>query len=102
MATIVLSDGTTLSNLEVNGDNFIADYSISDDVFINNMSPVTIDSDNEHAIHDHMDLVQLIRKNNQYWFILRDISEDELKQIKLRGDVDFIAMMSDIDLDDVE
>lgn len=101
MATIVLADNTTLSNLAVNGDNFISSSRITEDTFINNLSPVTIDTDNEHAVHPHMELVQLTRVGNEWWFVLRDITEFELEQTKLRGDIDFIAMMTDIDLEDI-
>ena len=101
MATIVLSDGTTLSNLVVNGDNFISTDALTEDIFVNNMSPVTIDTDNEHMIHDHMDLVQLVQNGQEWWFVLRDITDAELAQAKLRGDIDFIAMMSDIDLEEI-
>lgn len=101
MATIVLADNTTLSNLTVNGDNFISSSRITEDVFINNLSPVTIDTDTEHAVHPHMELVQLTRVGNEWWFVLRDITEFELEQTKLRGDIDFIAMMTDIDLEDI-
>ena len=102
MATIVLADGTTLSNLTVNGDNFISNTELTEDIFENNMSPVTIDTDDEHTIHDHMDLVQIVHwKENEWWFVLRDLTKAELDQAKIRGDIDFIAMMSDIDLEDI-
>ena len=103
MATIVLADGTTLSNLTVNGDNFISNVELTEDIFENNMSPVTIDTDDEHMIHDHMDLVQIVHwKENEWWFVLRDLTQQELNDAKTRADIDFIAMMTDVDLPEEE
>ena len=102
MATIMLSDGTTLSNLEVNGDNFISHTEITESIFLNKLSPVSIDTDNEHIIHPHMDLVQIIQVGHDWWFVLRDITDAELAQTKLRSDIDFLAMMTDVDLEDFE
>ena len=99
MATIQLADGTMLSNLTVNGDNFISETRITEDIFINNLSPVIIDMDDSHTTHDHMELVQITQMFNQWWFVLRDITDAELDQAKLRGDIDFLAMMTEIDLD---
>lgn len=34
----------------------------------------------------------------EYWFILRDVPENELAFIKLQSDIEYIAMMSEIEL----
>ena len=101
MATIILADGTRLSNLEVNGDNYLSDTEITSDIFDSNTSPVIIDTEDGRAIHDHMELVQITHPDNKWWFVLRDLSENELSQIKIRGDIDYIAMMVDVDLDEL-
>ncbi len=49
--------------------------------------------------HDNMELVQIQRHGSKYWFILREITAEEIAAIKLRSDVDYIAAMADIDLD---
>lgn len=98
MIKITLTDGTVLSNLSKNGDNFIASYSISPDVFENNLSPVTIVEDNETSIHDHMVLEQLVQNGNAIWFVLRDLTRQELLYDQLRADIDYIAMMADVEV----
>ncbi|HNX62855.1 MAG TPA: hypothetical protein PKN45_09455 [Candidatus Limiplasma sp.] len=95
---IILSDGVTISNLRLNGNNFVSNTPISATVFTGKLSPVTIRKNDVPEIHEHMELVQVTRMGSEYWFVLRDITEQELSQIKLRADVDFIAMMADVEL----
>ena len=45
-----------------------------------------------------MELVQVKKYGDEYWFILRDLSQEELKELKNRGDIEYIAMMSGIEL----
>ena len=50
-------------------------------------------------IHQQMALVQNVRhEDGRYWFILRDVTAEELASAKLRSDIDFIVMMADIEL----
>ena len=100
MFRIVLTDGTTLNNLTKNGDNFIANYNITSDIFDNNLSPVTIFEDGLPEEHAHMELVQLIEFENAMWFVLRDLTDRELKDLKFRADIDYIAMMTDVDIEE--
>lgn len=103
MITITLADGTEIGNLRVNGDNFISSVPINESIFVNNTSPVTIhDSNSVPEIHDHMELLQLIRYNNEYWFVLRDLTQEELRQIDIDAKLDYIAMMADVDLEDFD
>lgn len=103
MASITLSDGTIIDNLTVNGDNFISTIELTPEMFFNKLSPVTIETEElGSVIHEHMDLVQITHPDDNWWFVLRDLTDFELQQIKIRSDVDFIAMMTDVDLDDME
>ena len=100
MYKIILSDNTTLTDLNKNGDNFIANFYITEDVFKNKLSPVTIideDEDTEET-HEHMKLLQLKPYGNSYWFVLADITPEELNQMKIRADIDYLAMMTDVEL----
>lgn len=101
--TVELADGTLIEGLKLNGNNFVSLAEIDPDIFDNNTAPVTItenDGVNEPVaeVHENMELVQVTQMELEWWFILRDISEGELRDIKVRSDIDYIAMMSDIDL----
>ena len=95
---ITLSDGTVLDDLYLNGDNFISTSEIAEDAFAGNCSPVIIESENVNEIHDHMDLIQITKMDGDWWFILKDISEEELAKAKMQSDIAYIAMMTNVEL----
>lgn len=93
--TIALSNGTTLTDLEMNGNNYITRQQISAETFEDGLSPVVINGEE----HPEMALVQVQEHaDGRFWFILRDATAEEAAQAKLRSDIDFIALMSDIEL----
>lgn len=97
---VVLADGTRLTDISMNGDNFISTDIIDNDVFVNNLSPVKIvDDDNNEIEHAHMKLLANRVYQGQSWFVLEDIPDSQFAMMKLQGDIEYIAMMSDIDLD---
>ena len=104
--TITLADGTELTNLRLNGNNFISESPIDTAVFQGNLSPVTIydgDGDTDdgkvhYEIHENMEFMGETRVGDLYGFILRDISGEKLAEMKLRSDVEYIAMMCDVEL----
>ena len=94
--TIALSNGTELKNLELNGNNFISQEEITEETFEDGLSPVVINGEE----HEQMALVQVVRhEDGRYWFILRDVTAEEIAAAKLRSDIDYLAFMSDIDLE---
>lgn len=95
---ITLADGTELSNLTMNGNNFISEATIDPGIFQSNCSPVVI-SDGEHdETHENMELVQVTEVNGQSWFVLRDMTPKELEQAKIKSDIEYLAMMCEVDL----
>ena len=46
--------------------------------------------------HEHMELIQIRKYDNEYWFILRDIPAEELERIKINARLDYIEMMEDL------
>ncbi len=93
--TIALSNGTELTGLELNGNNYISPEKLTEDTFADGLSPVVINGEE----HEQMALVQCIQHaDGRTWFILRDVTAEEVASAKLRSDIDFIALMSDIEL----
>ena len=104
---ITLSDGTTIENLGLSGNNFISDTEITEDMFTGKLSSVTIEGtdDEGNAVseeHGRMELVQIKQYDDKYYFILRDLSQDEIDKEQMQADIEYIAMMSDVDLDEEE
>ncbi len=96
--TITLTDGTELTGLRLNGDNFISSAAISADVFEDNCSPVVISDGENEETHENMELVQVANVGGECWFVLRDMSAAELEKIRMQADIEYIAMMADIEL----
>lgn len=95
---ITLSDGTVLDNLRMNGNNFISETEITKSVFEGNCEEVTINNGETDDVHANMELVQIQKMGAEYWFVLRDITETELAFIKMQSDIEYVAMMSEIEL----
>lgn len=97
-----------LENLSLNGNNFISYKEITSDMFKGKLSHVIIEGDstddNANLIGEHtnMELVRCERDDGLggYAFVLRDMTEAELKEIKARGDIEYLAMMSNVDLEE--
>lgn len=105
--TIKLSDGTILSGLELSGNNYISKHAVSEATFAGKLGHVEISysGDDEFPAktesYDHMRLASV--KNygvKGYYFVLEEIPRAELEQLKLAGKIEYLAMMSDIDMEE--
>ncbi|MBR0202964.1 MAG: hypothetical protein IJQ56_01220 [Synergistaceae bacterium] len=105
--TVTLADGTQISGLGLNGNNFISDTPITPEMFSGKLSHVTITGSDNSGMgdlsvlgeHEHMELVQITRDKGDYWFILRELSQAELEKAKMQSDIAYMSMMTGIDLD---
>lgn len=96
---ITLADGTIIDNLTLNGNNFISRTPLDESVFAENCHPVIINDGNSDEVHADMELVQIVHVDEgDYWFVLRDISAEELSKIKLQSDLEYVAMMTGVEL----
>ena len=95
---VTLADGTVLDNLRMNGNNFISQTPVDPSVFDGNCSPIIINDGSNDEIHDDMALVQVTQSGNEHWFVLRDIPANELASMKMRSDLEYLAMMAGVEL----
>ena len=80
MYKITLNDGTTLENLELNGNNFIAAAVVDDAVFKDNMAAVTItdmESGSTEQIEDGVLLSSIVR-DGRSWLVLGTKSPEQM------------------------
>lgn len=80
MYTVQLSDGTKIENLELNGNNFVAQNIIEDDVFDGKLSKVTITDEDTGTVQTIRGaiLVQNVSYDGIHsYFILGEQSEAE-------------------------
>lgn len=95
---VTLADGMVIDNLRLNGNNYISEKELSADMFLGNLGTVTINDGEKDVVYENMTLVQLAKYDDEYWFILRTMTKKELQEIKNRSDIDYIAMMTDVEL----
>lgn len=98
--TITLSDGTKFENLRLNGNNYVSEEELTVDMFDGKLSTVTISDGQNEEIHHNMRLIQICQYSDGWYFILEDISEAEIESIRIRADIDYLAAVMDIDLEE--
>lgn len=96
--SVTLADGSVISGLKLNGNNYISKTPVTAEQFAGKLTTVVISDGEESQEFTNMDLIHVTKYADEYWFALRELSEAELKEIKLRADLEFIAMMADIEL----
>lgn len=90
----------------MNGNNFVSKTEVTETTFAGKLSKVTISGDAEAdeagliGEHHNMELVQVAhytqkthRMPDGWYFALRDIPANELKDRQLRADVDYAIML---------
>ena len=87
MYTIKLNNGTILTNLILNGNNFISDKIIPDDIFTDNLYEVEIsDGENTHIYNDMM-LVANRVIDGKSWFILAEKTPEQKEKEELENNI---------------
>lgn len=100
---ITLSDGIQLKDLKLSGNNYISKTKITEDDFKGKLSKVIIENETDKISVEleHVELVQIVHYEDGYYFVLRQLSADEIDKIKTKADIEYLAMMTDVDLEEV-
>lgn len=101
---ITLADGTQLKNLKLSGNNYISKVKITEDDFKGKLSKITIENEIDKTSEEleHMELVQILDYGDKgYYFVLRQLSADEIDKLKMQGDIEYLAMMTNTDMEEV-
>jgi len=85
MYTIKLNNGTIISNLVLNGNNFISDKIISDDIFTNNLDKVEISDGESTRVYNDMMLVANRVIDGKSWFILMEKTPEQKEKEALEA-----------------
>lgn len=67
-------------------------------MFEGKLSEVTVKTSEDEMVMENMDLVQITEMDGEYWFVLRQFSATELAMAKMSSNIDFLAMMGDVEL----
>lgn len=107
--TITLSDGTQLTGLGLNGNNFISKNPITKETFTGKLGRVVISGEVDAGAdagligeHGRMELIRCEQDAGLggYAFVLRELSASELETAQIKANIAYTAMMSGVDLDD--
>lgn len=79
MYTITLNDGTKLENLELNGNNYIAEGAIEDSVFEGNLDTVVISDGEVTETYTDMMLMSNIVREGKSWIVLGEKTQQQKK-----------------------
>ena len=87
MYTIKLYDGTVLDNLILNGNNFISDKIIPDDIFTDNLNEVEISDGENTQIYNDMVLVANRVIDGKSWFILAEKTPEQKEKEEFENNI---------------
>lgn len=76
----------------------LCDLPITPAMFAGNCSPVVISDGENEETHDNMKLIQITHVDEEYWFVLLDVPESELRRLKMQSDLEYLAMMTGVEL----
>lgn len=108
MYKVTLSDGSVIDEIERNIDVLTVKGALSADSFVGKLGHVVITGDEPYederdirGEHEHM-VLTFVHDNGDGTtsFGLRDLTERELGMLRLSGDMEYLAMMTGIELEE--
>ena len=96
---IKLSNGKEITDLTMNGNNFVSETEITEAMFVDGLNTVVIEYGDHKEIYNNMILVQIQPVGEEWYFILREPTQYEKDMAKIRSDLEYLAMMTDVDID---
>lgn len=92
---MTLADGTVIDNLVLNGNNYISKEELTEDMFDGNLSVVTVEDEGATQTLNNAELYYLRQYEDEWWFVLRELTEAEVKAVKTEAQVLFTAITTD-------
>jgi len=92
MYSIKLNNGTILTNLILNGNNFISEKVITDDIFTDNLDTVEISDGKSTQIYQDMMLVANRVIDGKSWFILAEKTPEQKEKETLKATITDLQM----------
>lgn len=95
---ITLADGTVLENLTLNGNNYISKVPVDFEIFQGQCHRIEISDGENVDILENVECVPTLKIGDEQWFIFRQISDKEIAAAKVRSDIEYLALMCDVEL----
>lgn len=94
--TLILADGLKIENLEVNGNCLLSETEIPDELLTDILLlTVTVGE----TTYENVTLARKWEDGGKYWLALRQKTADEVREEKMKSMVEYIAMMSDVEVE---
>lgn len=95
-AVITFKDGTEIE-AEINGSSLITGYRPS---FPSDLSEVRVSTPDGDRTYMHAELIKCASVDGRFWFSFRDVTEAERAARQMQANIEYIAMMTDVDLEE--
>ena len=95
---IAFKDGTQIE-ADLNGNCYVTDSQPS---FPADLSEVTVTSQDQTQIFHHAVITECASVDGRYWWVFTEMSEAERSMRQIQANLEYIAMMTDVDLDEEE
>jgi hypothetical protein len=103
MYTLKIND-TTIENLAMNGNNYVSDTEVDTSSWPAVFSLTATDEEgNVTEEIPHARLIQQVQyawDDNKFYLAFAPVSEQEVKNAELRAQIEYLAMMTDVDIDE--
>ncbi len=100
--TLTLADGTCLTGFSKNGDNFVSTTEVDEGIFENNLSKMIVSDGETETTYYNVELIaQRQWFDGTYYLAFREMADQEIREATINAKIDYLAMMSDIDLEEV-
>ena len=99
--TVTLDDGTAIGCLTLSGNNFISDTELTPEMFDGKLSKITATDGDNTLEWNNAELVQITHPDSRWWFVLRELSPEELFRATTKAKLDYLALVTDTDLEDM-
>lgn len=96
MLDIYLNDGSVIKDLEVNGNCLISENEVDDSKLTDEMLSVITINEKEYK---NVTLVRKWEDDGKTWLALRQKTDDEIWKEEYSSNLDYIAMMADVDME---
>lgn len=109
MITITLANGKQLTNLYMDGNNYVSEKAINPTIFLHNLHRILVQEETIHADgtktvgahqYENMSLDYFSVQNGKTYFVLNPVSPLEMQIAKIRSNIDYLAMMTGNDIMD--
>lgn len=96
-ARIIFKNGTEIT-AEMNGNCFITQ---SKPAFPSDLSTVTVETEEGTITYKNAILIECFSLDGRYWFAFNEVSEAERSIQQMQANIEYIAMMTDVELEEV-